>query len=646
MLSKSDPKTILVVYEHEQVDAVEAYIKDSAPNAEVIALDYWVEQELKKRGVDVRPLTDYIPSWRNFNQHLTITQDIARRWSTYPETAFFTYAGLSLGEMIRPIIDHYLQSVLAYLFFFEEVVRKHPEVKKLVVPHSLQKVSATAGPFARFQTQLIANTAEFFAQQRGLELKLLGTSYTEPTVLFPTQSIGRTLVLGLYNFFIGLLVPRRSIRILVSDYWRNIQPIIEKMSDTELIIVDRKEFRNIPWKILFKLRIRFMHPLDAINSRMRLLARSKQNEFRAAWPAAKKMLKESKMFSYHDFDWWPLVEPVFDYIIATYAERYIADIESVKSMLEREHINRTLVRASISAQHHFFILGELPHHLGIPSVEIQHGIGVGILDPDSSLGHLHADYIASYGPLVQRAFVHNGYAPERIIKTGSPRFDRYFTERDSLTPTMRDQKLAALGLDPKKPVVFVVMPEASNQLEFAAFTFSGYECRDFILALREIKTARPDLQFILKFRAASQREIYESYIREVLPKEGVVLEDSDPFSLLLLSDFVYSCFSTLLCECIMGRKPVVLFPLKEGDTYFYEAFKDGVITVPLLKENSPMPVKEVLEVTDRLIHDKDFYEQSVQKGQEYLEENFTFKGDASKRVADFLRNAKLPQRRN
>ena len=202
-----------------------------------------------------------------------------------------------------------------------------------------------------------------------------------------------------------------------------------------------------------------------------------------------------------------------------------------------------------------------------------------------------------------------------------------------------------MGLDPKRSVIFVVMPLESDRFMFGSTDLTSYEYRDYLRSLQALKGSIPEIQYILKFRSLSQLETYRSFLEELFPNGDVVMEHGDMFSLALLCDVVISSFSTSVCECIMARKPVVLFPLKETDTYFYEAHKDGVMSVPFLTESSGIPINEVIEVTRKLLTDKTFYTGVVKKGERYLAENFTFTGDATQKVADFLRVTSSPPHR-
>ena len=459
--------------------------------------------------------------------------------------------------------------------------------------------------------------------------------------MFPKLSLFKRLSLGLYNTAIRALAPRRPLRLYVSDHWRNVKTFMAGMDDVEAIFVDRKELQNIPLRELWRHRIRFLHPLDELSKHARAVARAKRNEFRAEWQKAKAAVGSLPGFIYKDFNWWEIAEPVFDMLVETYSERIVADIESVEKILRSEDINRMLLRASISGQHHFFIMGELPRALSLPavSVELQHGIGVGIFPEDWIAGHMHADYVASYGPFVQKAFARNGYDPRRIVNTGSPRFDRYFTERDATSKEERDRKVAGLDLDPSRPVITVIMTNEVSCLSLGPSSFNSYEFRDIMRSLRDVQAGIPGAQYILKFRSAGDLNKYKPYVEELFTAGGIALDCGDAFSAMLLGDFVYCCFSTTAGEVLMARKPMILFPLEKGDDYFYKSMQDGAFMVPFPSEQDGLKTAEVVEISKRLINDPAFYKEAQERGERYLAENYTFKGDSTGRVADFLRAA-------
>ena len=623
-------KTLIVIYEMQQVGDVVA-LAAQTPDSIVVSLNYWVERELHKHGVVARPLTDYYPAGTDFRALLTLTQDLSRQWYQLPSMSFFSYSDLKFGEMFEGVLCDYLQQARYYLFVFERILESHPDAQRLIVPQSKRFVSATAGPFAAYEVGLVAKVAAYAAKAASISYETRGTLHVATAVLFPPQPLVRRVMLRTYNAMMKLCTPKRSLRIFVSDHWKNISSVMAHLTDAQLTVMDRKELRTIPWRELWKYRVRFVHPLDVLTPQMLVVARAERAKLKEQWRLARGEVEKLPGFQHAGTSWWPLVEDGFDNLVAVYSERIVADVEALRFILQKERTNRVLLRASISGQHHFFILGNVPPTLGTPSMEIQHGIGVGEVDPNGVFSRLQVEYLLAYGTLMQQAFVRNhGYEASRIVPVGSPRFDRYFTEHEALTPESRDAQVRTLGLDPKRPVVFVVMPEEVVQL--TPYCFSSYEFRDFLIALREVKQRLPEIQFILKFRYITPS--YRECAEEVLPHDAALVDARDPYTLALLSDVVYSGNSTLVIETLIAKKPVVLFPLKSGDVYFKAAYQDAVIPVDTLDE--------VVAATKKLIETPEYAAAVVEKGTSFLHKNFAFDAHSADRVATFIRSLSLP----
>jgi CDP-glycerol glycerophosphotransferase (TagB/SpsB family) len=166
-------------------------------------------------------------------------------------------------------------------------------------------------------------------------------------------------------------------------------------------------------------------------------------------------------------------------------------------------------------------------------------------------------------------------------------------------------------------------------IELTPFAFDSYELRDYFRELREILDALPAAQAIIKFRSKKVADRYEDYIIETLPAGRFVISYSDAFSMILLADIVCSPFSTMIYEGLLGKKPVVLYPVKKTDTYCRSEYEKGALPV-----SSP---DELVKSIGTLIEDEGAYAAAVQKGQHFLENNYSFDGQASERLADILR---------
>jgi hypothetical protein len=172
--------------------------------------------------------------------------------------------------------------------------------------------------------------------------------------------------------------------------------------------------------------------------------------------------------------------------------------------------------------------------------------------------------------------------------------------------------------------------------------YISYEFRDIIKALHDAQKNIPGAQLLIKFRSPQTLAKYGPYFREVFGDADIAMVYGDLFSFVLLSDFVYCCFSTGAGEVLMARKPMILFPLEEGDDYFYELMRGGAFIVPFPSEKEGIPTEEVVRISRQLIEDPVFYKEAVQKTEQFLKENYVFTGDSSQRVADFLRHVSLP----
>src|SRR3989338_6897758 len=190
-------KELVILYEQGQIDTVLAYVRDKK-GAEIIALNYWMERELQSRGVVVRPLTDYVPCWRDFSALHTAMEQTARQWHRLPGMSFFKHRGLSIGESAELMVSILLDALQGYLLFFERVFEVHPDISRLVVPHPTRGVTSGAGPFAPFQIQVVTDMGAFVAQKKGVPCVNIGTPPEGELEIFPKLPLLKKLALRLY----------------------------------------------------------------------------------------------------------------------------------------------------------------------------------------------------------------------------------------------------------------------------------------------------------------------------------------------------------------------------------------------------------------------------------------------------------------
>ena len=88
------------------------------------------------------------------------------------------------------------------------------------------------------------------------------------------------------------------------------------------------------------------------------------------------------------------MEPACAHLVSIFSGNVVEMIESTERLFTKQQISAVVLRASVSDQIHFAILGLVAHKMAIPAIELQHGLQV---TEDFSLSvDKNADILASY----------------------------------------------------------------------------------------------------------------------------------------------------------------------------------------------------------------------------------------------------------
>ncbi len=619
-------KTLLFAYEPEQVEAIAAYAREHS--AQIVAMDFWVERLFEKRGLNFVSAGDYLPSSAEQDALFEKAQTIAREWYRIPEMAFFEHNGIRIAEAMEVNFDDYVQYVLHHLHIVKKILDRYPAGAHVVVPYSTKRLAPVTPKLIPFQLNSIIDIVMFLARTKGFEVTMIGDPVTpSPVRIFPPERLWHRILIGLYNPLTKLL-PRKPIKIFACEYWSHIGPFIEKMDDVELTMIDKSEMRNIPVSQLFRHRVRFLNPQNVASERARRIAKKGQEEIRKQWIGARTHVSTLPFFLYGGVSWWPVVENAFDAVVETYAERVIFDIEGIEEILRRERIGLVLLRASVSAQHHFFVTAHVARRLGIPSVEIQHAGAV--LDPRSIHSRLEASYLAAFGPRTCAEYAKR-YDEQRLRPIGAPRFDHYF----SVAPPYgeeREHRVREIGLDPAQPIVLINVPKDGSPMTLAPWHPTSYDVAAFFEALAASEEL-PDIQFFLKFRKNACAEHHRRLLRELFPKGNFAISDGDLFSAMTICDYVMSGNSTALYEAIIAGKPLILYPWKP-DVY-HSTLYGGIGPIAYTPD-------EMLAELKKIVTDAEYRGVCLNRQQTFIDANYRFDGHASERMAALLKEPLLP----
>lgn len=555
-------KTLLFLYEPAQVDLIDTYLNE--PGLTIIALDFWVEELLRGRNIPFESSERYAPSSVERDELFVRAQALAHGWYRIPEMSFFEHKDIRIGETLEVNFDDYLEYVLHYMHIITRVFDAHSTVTRVVIFFSTSTVSAHSAALSPFVLNAPVDVVRYVARMRGILCEAAGSVFPLDRIKpFPSQRILHRVLLTFYNCCMALM-PRRRQKVFASEYWRDIDAVVGPMRDTELVLMDKGEMRHISWRQRFAHRVRLLHPLQNASRAHRLIAAQRQEMFRQKWQTARTNVEAMPEFKWLDVSLWPIVERAFDFMVNIYAERVVSDIESIGSIFQRERIQLVMVRASVSAQHHFFVLTQVAERLGIPSVELQHSGGV--YDPRSPHSRLEAGHLAAYGSLTCALYEQVlGNAPDRLHVIGSPRFSQYVPALPSLE-TKRVDVLCKLGFDPARPVVLVVVPKEGMTLKLASWTPDSYDVGHVFEACAEAARVLPSAQFLFKFRFKGYWSQHERYLKRLFPQGNYAVSEADLFSMIAVSNVVVTGFSTTMYETMMAKKPLVLYPWKP-DTY-------------------------------------------------------------------------------
>lgn len=165
------------------------------------------------------------------------------------------------------------------------------------------------------------------------------------------------------------------------------------------------------------------------------------------------------------------------------------------------------------------------------------------------------DLICAWGDLQERIFVERGYPSERIIKTGTPKFDYFDRARKSSDRSA----LALLGLAPSRPVItFAAQPLDSQYDKAKAREAQETALLCVINWAKHHKTAQ-----VLVRMPPSRDEVFSQKIyKQINDLPNVVIDSSNLYLLtaeetIEASDVVISVNSTMLLEAALCGKVAI-----------------------------------------------------------------------------------------
>ena len=604
---------IFIVYEIQHIDEAEKRLKDGR---KIICLDFLLEKECQKRNIAFIPLMTIVDGESGEEEWWTLSHDISREWYRLPSMDFFKYRDIRIAEAPEPIMQAYLAKIFYFVRIFLFLKKSFPE-ETFSVPHPAS-TNMSHECLSSFQPWAVLDAARMVGIVRPEEyMRIVPGKY-----VFESEK-AKTRLFEIYNFMIGF-IPKKSRRVYLSGYWTHAESLLPLLEDMEVLVLETKKFKDVPWRERLKHRMRFLYAQAPVSSSVEKNAISISNVFAEKWKVSRKDVESYLKTIRGDLDWSPIADTC-EHII-TYAPRVTADIDTLFEIMKKEKPDVVLVMASVGLyRHYFFLMASVARHLGIPSVELQHATVTS--DPRSIFCRIETDYLLTYGKSINDAHRRIGNGHKHLVEVGSPRFDRYVNEQEEGTRKGREL-LQQLGLDTTRLILLVAVPYS----ETYASAVDSYLLHEFLETIADVQKMTPHLQVVFKCRNPKSVDYTKKYIEKIFSKDFAITGEEDIFPFICASDAVICNNSTVIYQVVLAKKPLVLYPWKRFDSYHAELYAPYI---PLLYSD-----KEVVETLTKIFSDSAYHNELLRKQEEFLK-GYMFDGKSSQRVADFLKNLAL-----
>lgn len=602
----------ILIYDLQQLPMLEAMLPVSADTA-VLSLDAELDMLLVQKGIEYLSARDYRS---HNNETFLMAERIAERIER-GEWDWFSYKGIKFSQVFFSTLQSYFTEALYWIDLLANFLSVYPDIKKLVVLPPAQTLPRSGAFLARRQILVVAHCAALVGRQRSVAVEV-----PEGEVAPPPAQEALTLMRALWNVAlaflnacVGVVRPHGKVRIVASDYWRNIAPVLLHLPEAEVVMYDRKEALNAGIKNIWRYRMKFMHAAD--------FARRAQYQADALDALVKKWDEIQCEFSddlvLKGISVEPLVGELLDELVRIAAPTQAQEIDRIYAMLKHLKPTAVLLRATVSQQWHFLLLALVAKELNIPSVELVHGmeyVGQGSLDKR----HLAA-YVGVYGAQAHRQLVAAGFPSERAPVIGSPRFDAY--KRSAVART--DSSSVPVH-------IFCTAPDL-----FMGITFDTYDIEDYFKSVADAVRGL-DVHVTIKLRPGPRREaFYRRTIAEAFKDiPHTVAQYERLQTLFAQADMAVSCQSTVTLEALQCGVPLTLYAATPVERMMLEHnFADMAQAGGVKLCLNAVALRAAVE---SLAGDPAARKTQAAAAKAYMAREFSFDGKAAERTAELIRS--------
>lgn len=615
-IARTQKKNIFLISELEHIDEMLSFLSAHPFVSEegfiLISLDAEVDIELTKRKLS-------FTSGKSFRSKEPLCMTLAEAWA---EEALnksvwsdFSYKDISLARLYFFPLQAYLMSLVYYADMVGGISSSYPETRNFFVFRTHATRPSRGFSLENKRIDALIDVVAHVAHETKRECSILGEESVAAahSSFFEGKRRLFGILISILNFTTALLVPKKTIKIFASEYWKNLSPYLPDLPNAEVALFDRMEAFQCGLQSIFAQRMQFIN-FDAYTC-VSNDAKKAKTHFLSEWNTGTRLQKGSFVLNTISFE--PLIHEALNVLLNDAIHNAIDAVDAAYALLRTYKPHVVILRSTMSAQIHFVILARVARSLGIPSLEMQHGLeyfGPGSMD------RRHAsEYMGVYGDINIRDMRETNDTETTPVIIGSPRFDVY--AQTTQIASKRGKEITLLCIAP------AIIPGLATD---------SYEVAEYFRWIKTVAVSTPNLRIIVKLRPGIVREnFYMQCIEDACSSVSYVVARTEALSELYpQSDIVTSCYSTAAIEALQCGKPVVYLSFSPeqkmmGDHHFTQYEKAGALRVADSAE-------ECAEIVSSLACDQSERNTLALHAQEFIHDNYAFDGKASKRAAALI----------
>ena len=240
-------------------------------------------------------------------------------------------------------------------------------------------------------------------------------------------------------------------------------------------------------------------------------------------------------------------------------------------------------------------------------------------DYSYTYGRGESTKIALFGDNTRNMLISEGVPAEKLVVTGSSKFDDLIEFKDPIKKRMLKEKY---GVPVEKKVVLVL---TSWFVEAGIWT--AEDRRFFVTEIAKACSDLMDVQLVFKLHAPHENEENYHEILKDYPISPLIFNSESLHELICISDVVVSVSSTAALEAMALNKPVLIVNMDNGSKIFKDS---GALFI-----EKTDPFESALEKL--LYHTNDIVD--LDKAHEFVfDQAYKIDGNASGRISDLIRS--------